>query len=352
MNGVPKASNLSAESPQQSPAEGPEQPAEERAAEKEVAAEDVEERRQEGPGGGADEQAEEEESPLTLREEVGEQLHQLRRIAVSTYRHCTKMQLSMMASSLSYITILSILPLIAFGFVVFEYVGGLESLFDTLRPFLTQYLAADTVPRVTESIREIEVRALGVGSIVGLILASMALFSSVESALNKVWRIKVRRPILRRITVYVMFLVLGPALLAAAGVAASRGLFLKGLVPLGWWGTVLSLILYALTVGILYLLYKMVPDRSVKAVPALAAAVFTATTLQVARWCFSVYTSWVAAATDYYNKIYGGLAAVALLVIWIFIAWLVILIGASLSVVVQHRQEARSQAVLHPEAED
>ncbi|HSR50713.1 MAG TPA: YihY/virulence factor BrkB family protein [Acidobacteriota bacterium] len=298
-----------------------------------------------------DSQDEEELSP-PLGERAAEFLRLCRRIIVATYRHCSKTELSMMAASLSYISILSLLPLAAIGFVAFEYLGGLERLVDMIRPLMRQYLAPGMTDRVIGAIQEIKVRALGTGGIIGLILASMALFSSVESAINKVWKIKLRRSLVRRITFYGLFLLLGPLVLAVTGLAISRTLFLRSLVPLGWWGLVLSLGFFLLTIAIFYVMYKFIPDRPVDRNPALTAAIFSATSLQIARWGFSVYTSEIAAFTDYYNKIYGGLAAVALLIIWIFIAWLVVLVGTSLSVVMQHRLEAQRQTLAQHDFED
>lgn len=259
----------------------------------------------------------------------------VRDVIRDAYRHVDKADCMLMATGLSYVTLVSCIPVAALSFVIFDAFGGFERLMEVLQPFILQNLAEGAGAKMVEAIRnaasEIDPATLGAGGLIGLVVTSMALFSFVESAINRVWDTRTTRPLFQRIATYWLFLTLGPLVLAVlVGFTTSQTLSLRGIIPHGFWGFLLTALFFTF-------LYKAVPNRSVHLLSASAGAVFTTTLLQIARFGVSVYTSSVVA----YSKIYGGLAFVAIMLLWIFLAWIVVLVGAALSVAVQGKLDEK-----------
>src|SRR4051812_36760219 len=130
-------------------------------------------------------------------------------------------QLLLVASSLAYTTILSIIPMLAVSFAIFKAFGGLEKLYHTIEPFILSNLAEGSSDEVIASIRKFvenaNASAIGIGGFVGLVVTSMSMLSSIERAINVAWGAPMRRNYFQRIATYWFFITLGP-LAASVGV--------------------------------------------------------------------------------------------------------------------------------------
>lgn len=253
-----------------------------------------------------------------------------------TYRQALHADIPIVASGLAYITLASFLPLLVVSFVIFRSFGGISRLLDTVRPILDQNLAEsardEVLIHIQAFLQGMDISAVSIGGLLALIVTSMALFTSIEVAINRVWHTRINRSVFHRVAVYWLCLTLGPLVLAVAvGITTSNTLSLRGVLPQGVLGWGLSILIFVA-------IYKYVPDRPVFFFPALAASLFTTTLWQVARNIYLLYTSNVAG----YSKIYGSLAAVVILVAWLYIAWVIVLVGAALSAAIQKRIEARA----------
>ncbi|MEE8584107.1 MAG: YihY/virulence factor BrkB family protein [Acidobacteriota bacterium] len=256
-------------------------------------------------------------------------------VAHDTYRRAQRCEVMMVASGLAYITIVSIFPIMALSFVIFQAVGGTERLLEALEPIVEQTLTPRTGEKVLDGLRMLLERlnssTLTAFSVIVLALSSMALFSSVEQAINRVWESKITRSLIRRITIYALFLTLGPVVFSVALGVGTSDLSLGGVLPRAAFG-------YPLAVAVFFAVYKWAPNRSVHWLPALVSAFFTATLWHLVRFGLRQYLSTVYYA-DYYGRVYGSVGIVVILVALIFVAWLVVLIGASLSVAIQKQIE-------------
>ncbi len=256
-------------------------------------------------------------------------------VAHDTYRRARRCEVLMVASGLAYITIVSIFPMMALSFVIFQAVGGTERLLEALEPIIQQTLTPKTGLKVQEGLTMLMERlnsgTLTAFSFIILAFSSMALFASVEQAINRVWESKITRSLIRRITIYALFLTLGPVVFSVALGVGTSDLTLGGILPRAAFG-------YPLAVAVFFAIYKWAPNHSVHWLPALVSALFTATLWHGVRFGLRQYLSTVYYA-DYYVRIYGSVGIVIILVLLIFIAWLVVLIGASLSVAIQKQIE-------------
>jgi membrane protein len=259
------------------------------------------------------------------------QLKVLKEILHDTSLQMKESQLLTVASSLAYTTILSVIPVLAVAFSIFQAFGGIEKLYQTLEPMILENLAQGTSEDVMVAIRRflsnIHGGALGAGGLVGLIFTCMSMLLSIENAFNRIWKAPTSRPIFYRIASYWLFITLGPlALSIAVGIATSSSLPLTKFLPSGTGMFVIFALVFSLA-------YKYVPNRAVHWAPALISGALTALGWNLARLAYAMYTHKVVS----YDKVYGSLGAIPILLLWVYIAWVIVLAGASLTAALQRR---------------
>jgi len=248
-----------------------------------------------------------------------------------TARQFKTAEIATAASSLSYTTILSIIPLLAVSFSIFKAFGGLDKLYGALEPIIFENLAEGSDEKTLETIRSfignIHAGALGISGMIGLLITSMTMLASVEKTINKIWKTPITRGFFQRITGYWFFITLGPlALSVAIGFATSLNVPLAKVLPSG---VPFLFILLAVFFGI----YKYVPHRKVSWRAALIAATGTTLGWTCAKLLYGIYVKKVVT----FDKIYGSLGAIPILLVWIYVAWIVVLTGAAFSSSLQAR---------------
>ncbi len=240
-------------------------------------------------------------------------------------------QLLMVASSLAYTTILSIIPILAVSFAVFQSFGGMEKLYEGIEPFILSYLAEGTSAEVIQTLRNF-VRnthsgVVGLSGLIGLIFTSTSMLSSAEKAINRAWEIPVTRGFFKRFSSYWLLISLGPLALAVGlGIASSLQFPLWKLFPSGSGS-------FLLETAFFFCIYQWVPQDQVLWPCSLTSATITAGLWNLARIVYVYYAHHVVA----YHKIYGSLAAVPIILLWIYILWTILLSGAALTVAIQKR---------------
>jgi membrane protein len=241
-------------------------------------------------------------------------------------------QLFLVASSLAYITILSIIPLLAVSFAIFQAFGGLNKIYETLEPLILSNLAEGSSDEVIAKIREFIANAhggaLGLGGFIGLVFTSMSMLSNIEKAVNRLWGIPMKRTFFQRFTSYWLFITLGPLALAIGVGAAtsSRDFPITRFLPSGTG-------LFLVTIVVFSAIYKYVPHIKVRWQSALLSGFAAAVLFNLAQIGYRLYTAKVLT----YNKLYGSLGAIPILLIWIYIVWIIVLGGAAMTAFLQNR---------------
>jgi membrane protein len=250
-------------------------------------------------------------------------------------------QISLRAMSLVYTTLLSLVPLLALGFSVLKSLG----VHNSLQPVLDRFLAplgpqgvqiSDNVIRFVENIN---VKVLGFFGVLLLLYAVLSMIQKVEDSFNYIWRIAARRKLGQRVGEYLSVLLVGPlAVGLALGITATllNSRFVSSLAdiePFGLLFFVLGrLVPYVVIVGLFTFLYQFVPNTRVRLPAAFGGGLVAGMLWQSASVAFASFV----AATPGYNAIYSGFAIVILLLIWLYLGWLILLVGCQLSYYLQY----------------
>jgi membrane protein len=275
---------------------------------------------------------------LSWLRRAGVQALRLSIAVVSEFRHRL---IDARAAGLVYVTLLSLIPFLAVAFSVLKAFGAHHM----VEPVLAEALAPlgergeEITAKIIEFVNDLKVGVLGAVGVAALFVTAYSLISKVEDALNAVWRIKQGREWTRKFTDYLSVVLVGPLLVvAAAGVITSaeghwlfqRALEIKPLGSLFVWTTKLAPFLL-LTAGFTFL-HKFVPNTRVRLRSAIVGGVTTAILWNLGG---ELFTS-VVAASARYPAIYSSFAIGILFLIWLYVGWLVVLVGAQVAFFHQH----------------
>ena len=234
------------------------------------------------------------------------------------------------AGALAYATVFALVPLTAALFGVVSAVPAFEDWLDTLTRFVFANFVPAAARAVEQYLLEFAGSARGMSSVGGLVLLGTALLTmkAVEDTFNRIWRVKTPRPGLARFLVYWTVLTLGPILILG-GLALSSYFISLPLIhstydEIGIGGRILRLAPTAVELVGFTLAYYLLPHRTVKFRHAVAGGVLATVLFELAKYGFAMYLTRAS-----YREIYGALAVLPILLIWIYTSWLVVLLGAS-----------------------
>lgn len=239
-------------------------------------------------------------------------------------------RLGLTASSLTFTTTIALVPFFTVALAVFTAFPMFNKLQGAVQTWLVQSLVPDAIARqVLGYLTQFAGQAsrLGAAGLAVLLVTALALVLTIDRTLNAIWRVKRPRPLAQRILVYWAVMTLGPLLLAASLsissylLSASRGLV--GAVP-GTLRFTLDLSGFLLVSVALAALYRYVPNTPVRATHAWAGALFATVGLELAQRLLALYVSVVPT----YSTVYGAFATVPILLVWIYVAWVIVLLGA------------------------
>lgn len=238
----------------------------------------------------------------------------------------------LVASSLAFSTLLALVPFMAVTLSFFKQIGGLEYLYPRVETFVLSYLEQATsrqaITLIQSILKRIHGGTVGTTGFIALVFTTFQLLQDMEYGINRVWNVKVQRSLHRRIFLNIFLLVLVP--LSLAVYVSFRSLNLVKPVLKSNYGQSLDFVI--LFVGIFFL-YKLVPHVKVKNKPALLSAALVSVTILLLKNSFT----WLTGAAFGYSKVYGGLAALPLLCLWILGLWYILLAGVAFCASSQRR---------------
>lgn len=239
-------------------------------------------------------------------------------------------RLGLTASSLTFTTLISLVPLVTVALALFSAFPMFASFQDALQKYFLQALVPDSIARpVLNALTQFAGKAnrLGTAGLVLLVLTAIALMLTIDRTLNGIWRVRSPRPIAQRVLVYWAGITLGPLLLGVSlsatsyAVSASRGLVAA--LP-GGVSFVLGLIEFVLFVFGMAALFRYVPNTPVRWRHAMAGGLFVAIGFDVAQRLLG----WYLRQVPTYAVVYGAFATVPIFLIWLYLGWVIVLLGA------------------------
>jgi membrane protein len=260
-------------------------------------------------------------------------------LAFRCVRQFIKNRCLIAASALSYTTIVSLIPLVAIvlaifsGFPFFTVARDrfLTALLDNFAPDVGEQ-AASWFQTVATSAAQ--TTAIGAGA---LVVTSILLLLTIEDHMQEIWEIPNSRPWRQRVLAYWVVLTLGPMLIGIGfslpsyldGVARHLGASLA-FVNLGrtpWWGGLDMILSFLLETVAFTMLYGLIPNCRVFFRDSIAGALLAAVLMEILKFLFGVFVSRFSS----YGTVYGALAGIPIFLLWMYIFWAVVLLGAELA---------------------
>ena len=237
------------------------------------------------------------------------------------------------AAALSYTSLLALVPLLT---VMLGVIAAFP-VFDRLTDEVETYVFTHFMPAAGEVVREhlhdfVQRTAglTGAGTIF-LIATAILLMSTIERSLNRIWRVKALRRPTNRLVIYWAVLTLGPLLMGASLIVTSYMAAASVLAPEIVRGALQAILLtimpFLVALVAFTLLFVLVPNRRVMLRHAVAGAFISAVLFEFAKGGFV----WYVTNFPTYERLYGALATIPLFLVWIFLSWVVVLLGASVA---------------------
>lgn len=247
-----------------------------------------------------------------------------------TIQRARKERLPQVAGSLTFTTLLSIVPLLAASFALFTRFPIFKRFKDALQEFLlSRLLPSDIARTVLKYLNQFAANASGLTWIGSLCLlgTAVAMLLTVENALNQMWEVRKSRPFFRRVGLYLLMLAVGPPVLGLSLWATS---YLLG-TSMGMIGALPRSLAFVLDLGPILLgvtaltcMFYLVPNTKVRLRDAVAGGLIASIAFELGKRGFTAYLVKVPT----YKALYGTFAALPLFLLWVYFSWLVTLVAA------------------------
>ncbi|MBL8324175.1 MAG: YihY family inner membrane protein [Rubrivivax sp.] len=257
--------------------------------------------------------------------------------------------LGLTAGSLTFTTLITLVPLLTVMLAIFAAFPMFASFQVALEKYFLQALVPDNIARpVLKSLTAFagKARTIGAAGFALLLVSALALMLTIDRTLNRIWRVRRERPLGQRVLVYWAGLTLGPLVLGVSlsagsyAISASQGW--ASALP-GGVGFVIDLLEFALLATMMAGLFHYVPNTPVRWVHAWAGALFVAVAMELAKSGLA----WYLKAIPSISVIYGAFATAPILLLWIYLLWVVVLLGA---VVAAYAPSLAMRVVRRPDA--
>lgn len=239
------------------------------------------------------------------------------------------------AASLSYTSLLSLVPLMAISFAIFAAFPAFDGVQHQLQSYVFENFVPAAGDAVSEYLQKFMAKTGGMTTlgIVGLGVTAIMLLATIEDALNRIFRVRVKRHFVSRLLMFWALLTLGPLLMGASLSLSTYFYALSNFVDVagvggkhisGFVGFVLPNLM---VVAALSFFYIFVPNRRIAWQNGVIGAVVGTTLFVALKLLFGLYIS----NFPSYQALYGVLAAIPIFLIWMYLTWAVILMGALLT---------------------
>jgi membrane protein len=240
-------------------------------------------------------------------------------------------RLGLTAGSLTFTTLIALVPLVTVMLAVFTAFPMFAGFERALQEYFLQNLVPDNIARpVLRALTQFAAKARGMGTagLVFLVITALALVLTIDRTLNAIWRVRQPRPLPQRVLVYWAAITLGPLAMGLSltatslAVSATRG-WAQQVLP-GGFALLLDTVQFLLLAAAASGLYHYVPNTAVRWRHALSGGLFVAIAFEVAKKLLALYLDSVPVV----NAVYGAFAVVPILLLWVYLVWVIVLLGA------------------------
>ncbi|MEK6777961.1 MAG: YhjD/YihY/BrkB family envelope integrity protein [bacterium] len=255
------------------------------------------------------------------------------------------------ASSMTYTTILSLVPLMV---VFFSWFSRMKLSEEEVRNVLSQYLFpnADLFRTIQNHINKFSENTAALSTFGSIFVFAIAysLVNTMEKTFNEIWHVTEKRSLWDKVSSFWLTLTLAPILIALSIFMTSKIKSLPALSMVFEYPLFKASLIYIIPFILIWLaffmLYKLLPYTHVGTYPAAGGAAAAAILFALGKWGFGLYVTHFNA----YSKIYGAVAAIPALLLYIFLIWIIVFLGAELSYVLQYPELYEKGAAAGPRA--
>ncbi|WP_104657603.1 YihY family inner membrane protein [Ralstonia insidiosa] len=257
----------------------------------------------------------------------------LRALSRYALRRAGEDRLPQVAGSLTFTTVLSVVPILTVAFALFTAFPMFKSFRADIEGYMFSNLVPGNISRpILTYLNQFSTNAKGLtaAGLIGLVVTSVMTMLTVENALNAIWRVRQRRPLAQRVLVFWALVTFGPVLIGASlsvssyMVSISAGYVHK--LPFGL-GVIVGVVPILLSAIAFAMLYVFVPNTYVARRDAFLAGLIAAVAFEVAKRIFGSYVAHIPT----YTAVYGAFATLPIFLTWIYVSWLVTLLGATIA---------------------
>lgn len=243
------------------------------------------------------------------------------------------------AGYLAYITLLSIVPMLTVLLSILSSFSIFENVGDVVQDYVITHFVPAAGDAVRNTLTEFVTNTGKMTAVGGMFLfvAALTLISNIDKNLNYIWRVRKKRRMVFSFSMYWMILTLGPILVGASIAVTSYITSLKLLdseALTGAFNFFLRRLPLLLSFSAFAGLYLLVPNKKIHFLHAIAGAFVAAILFELSKKAFAAYITQFPS----YQLIYGALAAIPILFVWVYLCWLIVLIGAEVTAALGERE--------------
>lgn len=260
-------------------------------------------------------------------------------------------EIHVVAGYLSYVTLMSLVPLVV---VMFSVMTAFP-IFSEIKTIIENFVYNNFMPAAGDTVQKYltgfvnNASKMSAVAISFLFLFALLLISAIDTSLNRIWQVKEKRKLVNAFPMYWMVLTLGPVLVGSSIAVSS---YVVSVVNLGEYDVIgladilLRLLPLIISIAAFMILYMLVPNKVILPKYAAIGAVVAAVLFEVAKKGFAIYVTQIPS----YQAIYGALAGIPILFLWVYLSWLVVLFGALITATLEKYNEPHN--AMHDGAND
>jgi membrane protein len=250
--------------------------------------------------------------------------------------HCKRDKITVSAGHLTYVSLLSLVPFIMVFFTILSAFPAFKEARADLESLIFNSFVPTAGDQVQTYMTEFVGNASGMGAIgiLSLVIVALMLISNIDKTLNTIWQSKSERPLIFTFAIYWMVLTLGPLLLGSSVIISS---YLAGFAnyaeeyTLGLTTTLIKALPFVTSVMAFFIVYMLVPNKKISPKHAAFGALVAAVLFEASKKLFALYII----SFPSYQLIYGALAVIPILFLWVYLSWVVVLVGAEVTHVLE-----------------